>query len=391
MKVNENKLPPCEVCNFTSWHIYASSDISVTTSGKIVNEPLGKAQCVNCGFLQRVLKKYLGLSGFYEKDYGTYFERLGAENFDNPRYVLMAEWIYDSIKPCTPQTILDVGCGRGWGMIEIKKQFLNSEVLGLEPSIDNSEIARNNGLSVITATLAQAKGTLDKKDLIYANNVIQHAISPEETLSDLKSLINENGLIVIICPDATRPSNEMMWSDQNFSFTPAHLFRLSDKVGLKVQAWRKAPEAQCLLDKQLIVLSRSKKNNYGLSSDEPALFDIKKNIDDRDKYVELWLALDKRLNERIGKTGKVYNFGASMWSYLLRAYCPQYWSAVDACLVDNLKGRFMDKKVLPCDRSLFEPHDTIVLGTNPASHPMLKKRLCENGLNVVVWDDIITR
>lgn len=41
---------------------------SITTSGMMVAEPLGKSHCANCGLVQRTRAKFLGLTDFDEKN-----------------------------------------------------------------------------------------------------------------------------------------------------------------------------------------------------------------------------------------------------------------------------------------------------------------------------------
>ena len=382
----------CEICNSNSWHLLPNVSVgySVTTSGKIVNEPLGKAQCKNCGFVQRILENYIGLSKYYETEYQTYFERVGAETYDQARYASLAEWLLNAVQRLNPKKIVDVGCGRGWAMREVGKLLPEAEIIGIEPSKEDSKNARDGGFSVINSKLGEVKDQIKDCDLVYSINVIQHTTSAREFMNDLKSLIHEKGIIVISCPDSTKPSNEMMWSDQNYSFAPTHLIRLAEEFDLKVLSWRKPPANNYLNDKQLVVLAQSENRENNFISDNPAPFGINQNIKDREDYVNKWISLDHYICERIESEGSVYNFGASMWSYLLRGYCPNYWFGVEGCIVDKYNGKFMDKDVFAFDEELFQSNDTIVLGINPTSQDKLRMRFEEKNLSVVTWNDVIT-
>src|SRR5258708_40363121 len=81
---------------------------SMTTAGKLIDEPLSKAQCKTCGVLQRVQIRHLGHTDFYERQY-SFYERPGAAIYDKPRYAAMAEWIRSSLARFKPQFILDAG------------------------------------------------------------------------------------------------------------------------------------------------------------------------------------------------------------------------------------------------------------------------------------------
>lgn len=363
---------------------------SVSTSGVIISQPLGKAQCNNCGFVQRVTQDYLGLTDYYEDDYQTYFDRVGAEEYDHQRYVIMAKWLKNSIRNLEPENILDVGCGRGWMIKEVSTLYPTSKIIGVEPSQIDSTIARENGLNVITGKLNQVKDKVGKFDLIYSNNVIQHTVSAKEFLLDLKEKVKENGLVVLTLPDSSKPSNEMMWSDQNYSFSPSNVTRLAQDLGLRVEGWFPAPNVHNLKDKQLIALRSNRVNEDNKNITLPK-FNIKKNIRERINYLDAWGKLDSILIERINNGKKIYNFGASMWSYLLRGYCPNYWSMVEACVVDNYHGEFMDRIVLPFEAVNFDDDDRLVLGINPNNHKKLLNRFKNKKLQVITWDDIIQR
>ena len=84
------------------------------------------------------------------------------------------------------------------------------------------------------------------------------------------------------------------------------------------------------------------------------------------------------------------NFGASFWSMLLAAYCPEYWRRVDACVVDEGQGTFLDKPLLSLEKIPESTQPLIVLGTNPSIQGQLKNRLAYRA-QVVSWEDLITR
>jgi 2-polyprenyl-3-methyl-5-hydroxy-6-metoxy-1,4-benzoquinol methylase len=387
------KYPICEICKKEDWYLLplAKERNSVATSGIIVKQPLGKAQCTNCGFVQRIADKFLGSDFFYEENYQTYYNRVGAKSYDKKRYELMAQWIIDSLHGYIPQKAVDIGCGQGWLLKEMSIRLPNTNFIGIEPSIENSRMARKEGLCVSTGKLEELKQEIGVFDFVYSTNVIQHTNSVRAFLKDMIQIVTKEGYILIICPDATVPSNEMMWCDQNFSLAPQHLIKIAHDYNLKIIAWRKPPADARLLDKQLILLSRKKHKSRDRDSDKPPTLNILQNISHRESYVASWLELDSLLNERINPTGNVYNFGASMWSYLLRGYCPEYWKHVKACIVDNFSGIFMDRTVIEFDWDVLHSRDTVVLGINPTIQPHLLERFKKKRIDVVAWFDKIKR
>src|SRR5262245_39827394 len=107
----------CSVCGSVDWRPLPSpaTELVMTTAGKLVPGPLGKAQCGRCGAVQKVGARRLADTDYYEHQY-TYYERPGAETFDVVRYRALAQWVHDAVAPQRPATVFDVGCGRGGTM-----------------------------------------------------------------------------------------------------------------------------------------------------------------------------------------------------------------------------------------------------------------------------------
>jgi hypothetical protein len=103
-----------------------------------------------------------------------------------------------------------------------------------------------------------------------------------------------------------------------------------------------------------------------------------------------WQGLDGELIRRSAGHTRIFNFGASMWTWLLAGYCPNYWGSVSACLVDGGTGRCIDKAVAsPADIEFVEG-DCIVLGVNPVNQAGFARRLRGLGIDIVGWADKIS-
>ena len=137
----------CQVCRKNNWLNLPDPvpDQAITTAGRIVSEPLGKAQCADCGFVQRIHARFLGDTDYYEQDYAKYYERPGTTQFHIARYRALAEWMTSVLPAVSYRRILDVGCGQGWAMEAMKAFYPEATIEGLEPSSFNSEVARAKG------------------------------------------------------------------------------------------------------------------------------------------------------------------------------------------------------------------------------------------------------
>jgi 2-polyprenyl-3-methyl-5-hydroxy-6-metoxy-1,4-benzoquinol methylase len=379
----------CIVCNSQDWQQLPSPlSHSMTTSGMIIDEPLSKAHCTKCGNLQRSEVRLLGETDYYETKY-NFYSRPGADIFDKSRYVSMAEWIIKSIGSFKPRTILDAGCGRGWMLNAMSEYFPDTILNGIEPSIKDSSIARSLGYDVITGKVDHSLKMKNKYDLIYSTNVIEHTINPKEFLESLSFTLAENGIIVIICPDSTKPSAELMFSDQNYSFIPSNIHEIVKSIELQLVSWKLPPDHYTLREKQLFIIAKTINVSKYFTTDQY----IKIIPDDlyaaRKDYIMSYVKCDKFLSEQIQNSKAVVNFGTSTWAWLISAYCPNYWGHVDYCAIDNGTGDFMGKAVI--DYKTLSPSDSlsIVICASPNIQQHLKTRFENDRFRAVTWNHII--
>jgi hypothetical protein len=226
-------------------------------------------------------------------------------------------------------------------------------------------------------------------DLIYSNNVLQHVTNLPGYFRDLAANLAAGGFVAMILPDATDASNEMLWCDHNYSFRPKDLVALAEPTGLCVHNWQSNPPDNALLHKQIVVLTRvdaSRVQAHVARNPLPshALFE------QRASYMSSWQKLDGELTRRTAGRKRVFNFGASMWTWLLAAYCPNYWDSVSVCLVDAGSGQCMDKPVASPTDIEFSEGDCIALGVNPANQAGFEKKLRDLTINIVGWADLIS-
>jgi SAM-dependent methyltransferase len=386
--------PRCIVCDSRSWRKLPdpSPHRSITTSGLVVEEPLGKSQCAVCGAVQRTEFRYLGLTYFYETRYDAYYDRPGTQVFNSQRYVDIVRWISSSIGNLAPESILEVGCGRGWTLGEIKKVYPYARIHGIEPSVGNSEEARKRGFVVHTGKLEGSNLLSAEYDLVFSNHVIQHSTDAHSFLEAMGAVVSPHGLVVIIAQDSTHTSNELLYSDQNYSFMPEHLVKLANRAGLRVLSWKKPLTMDSLSLSQLVVCCRMNASHELHESDDmPVLTQqfLDRLYTKRIQYLEAWPKINEYLLRRTSRYRDVYNFGAGMYSYLLLCYCNDYWNRVRKCTVDGFSGQFSDKQVVPFDKLAPSEEDCIVMGTRPSLQGELTGRIIGAGWNAIRWDNFV--
>lgn len=379
----------CAVCGFADWRPLPPprTKLVITTAGKLVPNRFGKNQCGQCGAVQKVVEGRLADTDYYERQY-TYYDRPGAEAFDVVRYRALASWVEDAVVPFRPSSVLDVGCGRAGTMRYLRDAWPDAKFAGIEPSADAAAAVRALGFEVIEGRLSADTPMSATFDLVFSNNVLQHTTDPVEFIRGQARLLSPHGRLVLSCPDGTRPSVELLMADQNFSLCPPHLDAVAANAGMRVERHLPCPGGP-IRNEQLIVMrptvARTPKMPSFLARGE-----IDAAYDRLVAYFNAWISLDAHLGQATADARRLFNFGGGLWSYVLAAYCPQYWARVECCLVDGFSGRCIDREVRPFESAGVSPDDVLVLGTNPYVQAKLATRFAGAGLRAVSWNHIIT-
>jgi len=325
----------------------------------------------------------LAFTDYYETDYANYYERPGAEAFHKQRYTSIWKWICDTVSINEPIRILDVGCGQGWLMDLMQETFPEAVIEGIEPSQYNVKRARERGHHVHEGRLEHIAPALAPFDLVVSTNVLQHVSNPLDFLSALSKLVSEVGVTVVTCPDGSRPNIELLWADQNLSLIPANLQRLAGKALPKSQNCTicQSEGSSAPLPPALLMISDSsfdkEQNDFHC--------DIDSLLQERQKFLGSIRAIDEFLTEQVKESSNVVNLGASYWSSILAAYCPNYWSLVQSCCVDDPKDQttFLDKPVV----KTADVPDTacVVLGITPDAQQGAVNSISKRFSRVISW------
>lgn len=151
------------------------------------------------------------------KDYDQWVERrVWQERYrDNE-----IKFLIDEFPGLKGFKILEVGSGSGGFIVAMRRR--GYDIIGLEPSSDYRQItalrAARYDLDVdVLAAQGEHLPLPDKTfDLIYSNDVLEHVLSPESVLTEMKRVLKDDGAIYVTI------INRFAWLDPHY-----HLFGIN--------------------------------------------------------------------------------------------------------------------------------------------------------------------
>jgi predicted SAM-dependent methyltransferase len=172
---------------------------------------LGFDVCDDCGIIWRIPSS-MQISKPYEK---VYFD---SKNYSNNRKhkVKKSGWLIDlaRIHHSNISNLLEVGCSIGCTLEAAKNR--NIEHVGIDISNYAIETCVNLGFNALNSTLDELKQANQKHDLIYMQHVLEHFEDPFVVLKDCYTLLNDNGLILILVPNSKYKPAIKKRSDHTF-------------------------------------------------------------------------------------------------------------------------------------------------------------------------------
>jgi len=134
---------------------------------------------------------------------------------------------------CQSKKVLDFGCGEGWLLLELAREFASSTFWGFDPSPGvRIGLQRAQTLGLKNLTISDQKPNDAPYDLVIASHVVEHLLD-FDLLRSWDSLLAENGLLYIEVPNslqyATHERREFLYYFDRIHvnhFTPQSLVRL---------------------------------------------------------------------------------------------------------------------------------------------------------------------
>ena len=212
------------------------------------NEYFNLVRCNNCGLVYlNPRPKKESISSYYPNEYIPYnidgqdlaerlaktilggYYKMEKSTLDKIKS-LLAELIYSPIPNDNRGKILDIGCGSGTGLYNLKK--FGWDVYGLDISQKAVDFAKKKlGLKNIQQGFIEDKTYPEEYfDVIIMSHIIEHLADPKKTLIQVKKILKKDGTLIITTPDFSSPFRSIFGPFWFPLESPRHLYLFTPKT-----------------------------------------------------------------------------------------------------------------------------------------------------------------
>jgi len=218
----------CDLCGGHDFTIVAEVDRH--------QQPLKTGLCKQCGLVMHVpVPSEAEVAEYYASRYRSDYH---GESEPSPRRVMRAwnngERIFKQVSPYlkSDASVFEIGAGIG---CTVKVFETNGHpATGIEPNRDFNSYSREKLFTRIDNTNLYDLDDAHTPNLILLIHVIEHFSSPKRALTHIHSLLPDDGLFYVECPNLTGPFatfDRMFHYAHIFNFTPETLEALAAECG----------------------------------------------------------------------------------------------------------------------------------------------------------------
>jgi len=365
----------CNLCNSTKFRVLIDHRGNVLkTNNEIVKSRLKKIECLKCGLVRDGLtiteKK---LKNHYTQDYENHHKINEKSIFYTSRGFeershFVASWISEIIKKSIHKkihSILEVGCGTGELMLQLKKNFPGKKIIGIESSKTAVKIGRKRGLEIVSI---DEYSKLPKVDLVISFAVLEHTPNPTNFLKFLGSLINPNGFILIGQPHQDKLNYDIFFQDHLYHFSTKHIEEIARKLNLK--QIKKSLGTEPLPNFSMHLL-KFKMKNLKTRQIPRKCTKVSQSI----KYYQKVFKHVNKLLTNFVPTNRLAIFGTGQFFHLFYAYTNLSKTKIRLGIDDFPSGKKFPFKVITSSQLDQEKVDGILLCVNPFYTNFIQKKL----------------
>lgn len=374
----------CVACGSDHWiDLPVPGARSMASDGRVIDRKLKKRECTSCGLVTHTSPPpATEVATLFGDHYSLYAHPPGGV-FEVERQRGYARWIFEAISNSRPADVFEVGCGNGSLLLALRDLLPHARLRGIDPSPEAVRFARDAGVEVGCGFVGQADYRPPRADIVVCVNVLEHNLDPVAFLKSMCGAFVSGDRAVVICPDGSVPSTELLVYDHFFSFTEEAFRQVAARAGLEIVASSPAPNR--LGRFRLYMLERAVAPARNQASIDATL------LDGRVRYLRAWEALDDELLRRIGTAPSLACFGLGETALLLRAYAPRTWTRIAQFMIDHPALESFDGRPVKSlgDASLTSD-DVVLLAVRPLDQERVHERLLAAHPRLVRWDDCIT-
>ena len=138
-----------------------------------------------------------------------------------------------NFKSYQKKRIIDIGCGSGDFLINLKKKWKNAKLFGLEPSETMSKKFKDNDIKIINDVIENFK-VKKKFDVATCFELFEHVYDPNLFIKSLSNVLSRNGLLYLSTLNADGFDIKYLRESSNSIYPPYHLNFFSIKSMKKI-------------------------------------------------------------------------------------------------------------------------------------------------------------
>ncbi len=227
----------CKVCGGDEW-------IPVVESRDFLHDLPGRftiCRCSDCGFMatnprpdaEEILQ-------YYPEEYGPYqlntkrVEKMVAHQKKHPfLFSLVNPGIFqvgrERCEKCA-LSVLEIGCGAGNFLYELKLRFPKWHLRGTDFSKKSIETLKSYDIEAYVSDLQKLPEANQSQDIVYAFMIIEHLHFLEETLTEVKRVLKDDGKFVVAVPNIASWQFRVFGPYAYILHLPAHLYHFTEKT-----------------------------------------------------------------------------------------------------------------------------------------------------------------
>lgn len=367
-KVLDSKIfEHCPYCASPSLTIFQTpKNQCMRSDGLILDESLLKIGCRSCGV---IIGKNNQINSRYQRS-------LGDSPFDFERHQKVASGLVNHFENLLSQQdlkLIEIGAANFQTSLLIKKIKPSYYITSLDRHPER--IPLTNEISIIEKDFFEYND-INKFDICFSNQVIEHFDDPVKFLQHSKELITENGYIITCCPTFSVASIELLFSDHITHFTVDAMSICANRAGLElvyeeVSSWDSLTHVYIFKNANPLIKYKNL-SRY----DYDYIFQSRMNL------FSDWCNADAVINLIFKENDFITIYGAGEFTQLFRTYLPKTWKKIDQIVVDNLNGnRLFDKPIIDFDALKINPLGKFIICSNKKNRNLMYSNLINFGIS----------